>query len=147
MECKDCIFLAFRPNNETEFMEFIEAEILRTKLFFRHYSYPCGIKMLVYKLDPRLSADFELVRKGRYSGTSKEYQALFPKTVTVKNIFGKKGEEISLQYRVFNKTADLKKFWEDRIGVQFLEDQELWPGMSIEKETFHINRFLDAQAS
>ncbi len=78
--------------------------------------------------------------------TSKEYQALFPKTVTIKDIFGFKKEEISLQYRVFKKTADLKKLWEDRIGVEFSDDQELWPGMSMEKETFHVNRFLVAEA-
>lgn len=143
---KDFIILAFRPSNETEFQQFVNSETRRTQSLIRHYSYPCGIKMLVYKLDSKHSADFELVRQGKYSKTSKEYQALFPKTVKIKDIFGIEKEQFSLQYRVFNKTADLRKFWEDRLEVQFSEDQELWPVMSMEKETFNVNRFLVAEA-
>jgi hypothetical protein len=56
-------------------------------------------------------------------------------------------EKISLQYRVFNKTNDVRRFWETRLGVDFSEDQELWPIMSLEKETFHVNRYSLAKAS
>jgi hypothetical protein len=140
---ENCLILAFRPNNPFEFQEFLRNETSRIKSIIHHYSYEGGIEMLVYKLDPKFSQDFSLVKKGKYSKTSKEFQNLFSKCVTIKDSFGGKGEEISLQCRVFNKTTDLKKFWEDKIEVEFSEDQELWPIMSMEKETFHISRFQE----
>ncbi len=66
---KDFVILAFRPSNQTQFQQFVNSETRRTQLLIRNYSYPCGIKMLVYKLDPRFAADFELVRQGKYSKT------------------------------------------------------------------------------
>ena len=44
-------------------------------------------------------------------------------------------DEISLQYRIFNKTEDLVKFWEEKFDVTFGYDQELWRGFSEEEET------------
>lgn len=147
IEEKDCIILAFRPANETGFQQFLNSEIRRTNSLIRHYSYPCGLKMLVYKLDPKYALDFELVKQGKYSKTSKSFQGLFPKFVKVKSLFGVEEEKISLQYRVFNKTNDVRRFWETRLGVDFSEDQELWPIMSMEKETFHVSRYSLAKAS
>ena len=78
---------------------------------------------------------------------SKVHLGLFPKFVKVKSLFGVEEEKISLQYRVFNKSNDVKKFWETRLGVDFSEDQELWPIMSMEKETFQIDSHSLANAS
>lgn len=143
---ENSIILAFRPNNALEFREFLRNETSRIKSIIHHYSYEGGIEMLVYKLNPKFSADFSLIRQGRYSKTSAAFQNLFSKCVTIKDVFGGNKEAISLQYRVFNKTPDLKKFWEDKIGVEFSEDQELWPILSFEKETFHIRRFQELMA-
>jgi hypothetical protein len=147
IEEKDCIILAFRPADETGFQQFLNSEIRRTNSLTRHYSYPSGIKMMVYKLDPRYASDYKLVKQGKYSKTSKTFQGLFPKFVTVKSLFGAEEEKISLQHRVFNKSNDVKKFWETRLGVDFSEDQELWPIMSMEKETFQIDSHSLANAS
>lgn len=147
IEEDDCIILAFRPADETAFQQFLNSEIKRTKLLLRHYSYPSGLKMLMYNLDPKYAFDYELVKQGKYSKTSKTFQGLFPKFVKVKSLFGVEEEKISLQYRVFNKTGDLKRFWEKRLEVDFSEDQELWPIMSMEKETFQIDSYLLANAS
>jgi hypothetical protein len=49
-------------------------------------------------------------------------------------------DEISLQYRVFNKTEDLVKFWEDKLGVEFDDNQEVWHGFDLEEETLDINK-------
>jgi hypothetical protein len=147
IEEKDSVILAFRPADETGFQQFLNSEIKRTKSLTRHYSYPSGIKMLVYKLDPKYASDYELVKQGKYSKTSKTFQGLFPKFVKVKSLFGVEEEKISLQYRVFNKTIDVRRFWETRLGVDFSEDQELWPIMSLEKETFQIDSYLLANAS
>jgi hypothetical protein len=46
-----------------------------------------------------------------------------------------------LQYRVFNKSEDIKKYWEDRIGVAFSDDMEVWEGFIEENETLYIEKF------
>ena len=41
------------------------------------------------------------------------------------------------QYRIFNKTEDLKLYWEEKIGIEFDEDMEIWQGWIEEKEILH----------
>jgi hypothetical protein len=52
-------------------------------------------------------------------------------------------DEISLQYRVFNKTEDLVKFWEDKLGVEFDEEQEVWHAFDEEEETLNIEKIKE----
>jgi len=52
-------------------------------------------------------------------------------------------DEISLQYRVFNRTEDLVKFWEDKLGVEFDDDQEVWHGFELDKETLNIQKLKE----
>ena len=85
----------------------------------------------------KFKKDFLLVREGLYSRTSKDFQALFPKVVKIKK-GGVQRDEISLQYRVFNRTEDLVKFWEDKLDVQFDDDQEVWHAFELENETLNI---------
>ena len=47
-------------------------------------------------------------------------------------------DEISLQYRVFNKTEDLKQYWEDKLGVDFDPSMEVWNGWDDEKEILNL---------
>jgi hypothetical protein len=48
-------------------------------------------------------------------------------------------DEISLQYRVFNKTEDLRVYWEGRIGIEFDDDMEVWQGFIEENEMLNID--------
>jgi hypothetical protein len=97
---------------------------------------------MVYKLDPKFKKDYELVRQGLYSKTSKDFQNVFPKVVKImKN--GKHRDEISLQYRIFNRTQDLINFWEDKIGITLSSDQEVWEGFHEERETLNINNIKE----
>lgn len=133
----DCIYLLFNPKDLDDFREFLESEYERTKSVIDDYDYEDGYVVVVYKLNSKFQRDFDLVRSGKYSKTSLAFQKLFPQTVKVK--VGKYyKEEMSLQYRVFNKTEDLIKFWEDALGVEFDEDQEIWHGYDEDSETLNL---------
>ena len=132
-------YLLFQPKNLSKFREFLEEEYERTKDIIDEYDYEGGYVVVVYKLNPKFKKDFALIKEGLYSKTSPEFQALFPKIVKIQKA-GLKRDEISLQYRVFNKTEDLIKFWEDKLGVEFDEDQEIWHGFVLEEETLDIDK-------
>lgn len=135
----DSIYVLFKPSDMDIFKVFVEEEYERTDQLIEDYDYAGGYVVLVYKLDSKYKKDFELVRLGKYSLTSKRFQNLFPKTVRIqvnKNV----REEISLQYRIFNKTEDLVQFWEDRLDVIFSDDQEVWHGFEESKEVLNLNK-------
>ena len=136
---KDSVYLLFQPKNLDKFREFLDDEYERTKDIIDEYDYEGGYVVVVYKLNPKFKHDFLLIKEGLYSQTSKEFQSMFPKIVRIQKD-GLKRDEISLQYRVFNKTADLVKYWEDRLGVDFDEDQEIWHGFVIEDEILDIDK-------
>ena len=122
---KDSIYLLFKPENLDKFREFLENEYERTKSIIEDYDYDDGYVVVVYQLNKTYKKDFLLVRKGEYSKTSKEFQALFPKVIKiVKN--GLHRDELSLQYRIFVKSNDLVEYW------------EVWEGFDIENEILNI---------
>ena len=129
---ENCIYVLFHPKDLDKFREFLDGEYERTKSIIDDYDFTDGFVVVVYELNKKFEKDYELIKQGKYSKTSKEFQKLFPKVIKiVRN--GLRKDEISLQYRIFNKTQDLIKFWEDELGVEFDSDQEVW-------ETFHIKR-------
>jgi hypothetical protein len=83
-----------------------------------------------------------LIKQGKYSKTSPAFQGIFPKVVQIKKK-GLRRDEISLQYRVFNKTDDLVQFWEDKLGMQLPEDLEVWHGFFEEFETLDLNKIKE----
>ena len=135
---QDCVYLLFKPTDMDVFRDFIDSEYERTDNIVEDYDYEGGYVVVVYKLDPKFNKDYQLVRQGLYSKTSKDFQNVFPKIVKImKN--GKHRDEISLQYRIFNRTQDLINFWEDKLGITFSSDQEVWEGFHEERETLNIN--------
>jgi len=141
-EYEDCIYLLFRPENIDKFREFLDNEYERTKDIIEDYDYEGGYVVVVYKLDHSYEEDFKLVRQGLYSKTSKTFQLQFPKTVKIVKS-GLNKEEISLQYRIFNKTQDLRDFWENKLGIDFQEEWEVWNGFDPEKEMLNIKNFKE----
>lgn len=136
---EDCVYLLFKPHDMDLFRDFIDSEYERTNNIVEDYDYQGGYVVMIYKLNPNFKNDYQLVRQGLYSKTSKDFQNLFPKIVKImKN--GKHRDEISLQYRIFNKTQDLITFWEDKLGIRFSNDQEVWEGFHEERETLNINK-------
>lgn len=140
----DAVYLLFRPKNVDRFREFLDSEYERTKSIITDYDHHSGFIVVVYKLDPRFKADFDLIRESRYSKTSPEFQALFPKVVKIK-VNGLSRDEISLQVRIFKKTDDLRKFWEDKFQEDLNENVEFWDGYQEKNEILtekKLNQYL-----
>lgn len=142
VQYEGCVYLLFHPKNLDKFREFLDNEYERTKSIIDDYDYEDGFVVVVYQLNNKFKKDFGLIKEGLYSRTSKEFQALFPKIVKVK-INGLQRDEISLQYRVFNRTEDLIKFWEDKLGVEFDDDQEVWHAFILEDEILNIEKLKE----
>jgi hypothetical protein len=96
----------------------------------------------VYKLNPKYKRDFELIKLGSYSLTSTAFQAMFPKVVKIIRD-GLHKDEISLQYRIFNRSEDLIKFWEEKLDVNFQDDQEVWGGFFEEDEALNLEKLKE----
>ena len=117
---ENSIYLLFKPSNIDEFKDFLDDEYCRTKLIIDDYDYEDGFVVAVYQLDNTYQKDFDLIRQGKYSKTSKSFQALFPKFVKIKH-GGLYKDELSLQYRIFNKTEDLRKYWEEKLSNKIIQ--------------------------
>lgn len=133
-----CIYLLFHPDNLDGFREFLDTEYERTKDVIEDYDYEDGYVVVVYKLNPEFKDDFELVRQGKYSKTSESFQKQFPRVVKIVKD-GLRKDEISLQIRIFNKTPDLIDFWEEKLGIVFNNDYEVWEGFHQENEVLNLD--------
>jgi hypothetical protein len=139
VQYQNAVCLLFQPTNLDRFREFLIDESERTRQLIDDYDYEDGFVVVVYTLDKKWKKDFALVREGLYSQTSKEFQDSFPKVIKIiKN--GLHRDEISLQFRIFNKTEDLRKYWEDRLDMEFTENMEVWEGFQIENETLDLDK-------
>jgi len=142
IEYNDAIYLLFQPKNIVQFREFLADEYDRTKQIIEDYDLNEGFVVVVYKLDSMYKIDFNLIRQSKYSKTSPAFQNLFPKVKKMK-IRGILKDEISLQYRIFNKTQDLITFWEEKFGVTLDKDQEVWSGFIEENETLNADKIKE----
>jgi len=125
IQYEDCIYVLFKPDNLDKFKLFLDKEYERTETIIDDYDYEGGLVVLVYQLNHKYTNDFNLIKQGKYSQTSNEFQELFPKVLKiVKN--GLYKDELSLQYRIFNKTSELKEYWENKIGINFNDKMEVW---------------------
>ena len=143
---KDSIYLLFKPTDLDKFREFLDSEYERTKTVIEDYDYEDGYVVVVYQLNEKYKKDFNLIKEGKYSKTSEEFQKLFPKVIKiVRN--GLHKDEISLQYRIFNKNEDLVSFWEEKLGIDLKEvvgkDFEVWEGWDESKEILELDKIKD----
>jgi hypothetical protein len=142
IQYENAVYLLFKPENLDKFRNFLDNEYERTKSIIDDYDYEDGYVVVVYEINPRLKGDVELVKQGKYSQTSPAFQGSFPKVVQIKKN-GLRRDEISLQYRVFNKTEDLVKFWEDKLGVELPSDVEVWHGFFEENEILDLDKIKE----
>ena len=80
---------------------------------------------LVFKFS--ISDDFkvQVMRpfiNGQYSKIDKNYV----KTYFSSYVFHETGTKPSVNWQILTKDAELKKYWENKIGVTFIEDMEVW---------------------
>jgi hypothetical protein len=139
---ENAVYLLFKPSNLDKFRVFLDKEYERTKFIIDDYDYEEGYVVVVYEINSKLKNDIELIKQGKYSKTSPAFQGIFPKVVQIKKN-GMRRDEISLQYRVFNKTEDLVQFWEDKLGIELPEDLEVWHGFFDEFETLDLNKIKE----
>jgi hypothetical protein len=137
-----CVYLLFKPKDLDKFRDFLDEEYERTKSIIDDYDYEDGFVVIVYKLHEKLKSDIELIKQGKYSKTSKKFQEIFPKIVKLQKN-GLHKDEISLQWRAFNKTPDLKEYWQERLGVSFDEDMEVWGGFIEEDEILNLDKLKE----
>jgi hypothetical protein len=142
VQYENCIYVLFRPSNVDRFRLFLEKEYERVKVV-DDYDYEGGYVIVVYELDKKYSKDFSLVRQGKYSKTSKQFQEQFSKMVKINTGGNNFREDVSLQYRVFTKSKDLVEYWETRLDIKIDEDQELWNGFHEEMETLYIDKIRE----
>lgn len=142
VQYENAAYLLFHPKDLDKFKEFLDDEYERTKSIIDDYDYEDGFVVLVYQLNPKFKKDFNFVKSGKYSKTSKEFQSEFPRVIKIKKN-GLHKDEVSLQYRVFNKTEDLRKFWEEKIGIEFDDSMEVWQGFIEERETLFIDKLKE----
>jgi hypothetical protein len=136
------IYILFKPENLDKFKEFLDEEYERTKSIIDDYDYEDGYVVVVYQLNSKLDKDIELIKQGKYSQTSPKFQEIFPKIVKLKRN-GLLKDEVSLQYRIFNKTKDLIQFWEDKLDVEFDDSYEVWDGFFEENETLNLDKLKE----
>ena len=143
---KDSIYLLFKPTDLDKFREFLDNEYERTKAVIEDYDYEDGFVVVVYQLNDKYKKDYELIKQGKYSKTSAEFQKMFPKVVKIHR-GGLHKDEISLQYRIFNRAEDLINFWQEKLGIN-LEivagpNFELWEGWDESKEILEIDKIKE----
>jgi hypothetical protein len=143
---KESIYLLFKPENLDKFREFLDNEYERTKTVIEDYDYEDGFVVVVYQLNEKYKKDFTLIKQGKYSKTSSDFQKVFPKIIKiVKN--GLHRDELSLQYRIFNKASDLIDFWEEKLGIDFKttvgDDFEVWSGWEEENEILELDKIKE----
>ena len=142
IQYENAVYLLFKPQDLDKFRDFLDGEYERTKSIIDDYDYEEGYVVVVYEINPKLKDDINLIKQGKYSLTSKKFQDIFPKVVKIKKN-GLNRDEISLQYRVFNKTEDLIQFWEDKLGMDLPEDVEVWHGFFEEFETLDLDKIKE----
>lgn len=142
VQYENAVYLLFKPNDLDRFRSFLDKEYERTKSIIDDYDYEDGYVVVVYEINSKLKPDIELIKQGKYSKTSKKFQEIFPKVVKIKRN-GLHKDEISLQYRVFNRTEDLVQFWEDKLGMELPEDVEVWHGFFEDYETLDLDKIKE----
>lgn len=123
---ENSLYLLFKPTNIEKFRDFLQREKERTDKLIDDYDIDNGYVIVVYKLDEKYQNDINLIKEGKYSKTSQEFQNLFPRVKKIVTPTGLRRDEISLQYRIFNRTPDLIEYWEKEFGMQFTDDMEVW---------------------
>jgi hypothetical protein len=139
VQYENAVYLLFKPDNLDRFREFVEGEYDRDHMIIDDYDYEDGFVVLVYKLNRKYDNDFDLVMRGQYSKTSNDFQGIFPKVIKImKN--GLHRDEISIQFRIFKKSQDLREYWENRVGMDFDEEMEVWGGFDLLTESLDLDK-------
>jgi hypothetical protein len=143
---ENAVYILFKPDDLDKFREFLDNEYERTKNIIEDYDYEDGYVVVVYQLNDKFKKDYALIRDGKYSQTSKAFQNEFPKSVKIIKS-GLSKDELSLQSRVFAKNKDLIEFWEEKLGITFEDEYEVWEGYDETKEILELDKIKELCAT
>jgi len=135
---EDSVYLLFKPPNYIDFTRLVEEEYdSKDSGIIDDYDYEEGHVVLVYRLNPAYKTDFDLIRAGKYSKTSKIFQELFKDEIMIK-ANGLSTKEKSFQTLVFTKHPMLKDYWREKANVEIPDGNEYWTLYDINKETLKL---------
>lgn len=138
---EEALYILFKPDNVAAFQKFLEEEYRKPSLIVEDYDYRGGYIVVVYKVDERYLPEYQLFLQGKYSKFSSEYVSLFPKEIMVPLPTGKVVMKHSLHYHIFNRSKEIKDYWERKIGESIPNDMELWSSPDMSKEVLDITLF------
>jgi len=138
---EEALYLLFKPEDVPAFQKFLEEEYRKPSLILEDYDYRGGFVVVVYKVDNRYLPEYQLFLQGKYSRFSAEYVSQFPMEILVDLPKGGKVVKKSLHYHIFNRTKEIKDYWERKIGEKIPEDMELWSSPDMDKEVLDISLF------
>lgn len=128
---EDHLFVLVREVDEERYREF-EAVVIGNKYHVTQYYVDDKEKfsMHVFRLSDTLIMDYKLFLQGKYSRMSDKAKNLI-KLSSVKN---------GINWRVLDRSGDVRKLQEDKIGQELSDDDEVWSCIydvnRIDKEIF-----------
>lgn len=138
---EEAVYLLFKPEDIGAFQKFLEEEYRKPGLIVEDYDYRGGYIVTVYKIDERYLPEYQLFLQGKYSKFSPEYISLFPTEIVAELPSGAKVVKHSLHYHIFNRTREIREYWERKIGEKISDNMELWSSPDMDKEVLDIALF------
>lgn len=138
---EEAVYLLFKPSDLSGFQKFLEQEYKEPTLIVEDYDYEGGYTVVVYKIDEKYLLEYQLFLQGKYSQFRPEYIARFPTELFIENSEGFMELKHSLHYHIFNRTKEIKEYWEKKIGEKIPDDMELWSSPDMDKEVLDITLF------
>lgn len=134
------LYLLFNPEDQEAFNLFVAEEgERRGVVILEEYDYDGGYVVLVYKFPEQYKEEFNKFLGGKYASFRNVYKKLFPETNLQTNSFGPVSvKKRTIQFLVFNKDPDMKKFWEIEMGEEIPDGMDYWPIPNKKKETLDI---------
>lgn len=138
-QLENILYLLFTPPNTDKFNDFIEQEKEESGLVVvSEQDFPPNFVLIGCKLPEEFKEDYKLFWEGKFSKMSKDYKDRIPDKVRMSGGNGKTIAKTSIQHMIFEKNAELRIHWENRLDVVFSDDLELWSIPDPEKETFKL---------
>lgn len=148
---KNPVYLLFKPSSLILFQAFLDEQYEQpnphtgTRDLVEDYDLEGEYIVLVYQFPERFQRDYEKFFRGEYSKFSSEFRKTFPKTRKIKEPGGSWREELSTQYRIIYKDAELREAIEDRLGIYLDDEMEYWEKPRESKETLDIKILIETK--
>jgi hypothetical protein len=140
---EESVYLLFKPENAQVFQKFLENEYKTGSRIVEDYDYEGGYVVVVYKINEKYLPEYQLFLQGKYSEFAKEYIDKFPTEIIVQDQAGMPVLKKSLHYHIFNRTKEIKEYWENKVGEKLPKNMELWSAPDMSKEVLDITLYQE----